>query len=88
MRGTVASVVPERGFGFITTADGGEFFFHRGALQAVDFEELAEGVEVEFEVGDEPGDQPGERPRAVNIRLAETAVPAVDHEVLPREKTG
>ena len=89
MRGTVASVSPERGFGFITTEDGQEFFFHRNALQATDFEELAAGVAVEFEAGhDTRGDEPGERPRAVNVRLADQAVPAVDHEVLPPEKTG
>jgi cold shock protein len=88
MRGTVSSLVADRGFGFITDADGREFFFHRGVLQATDFEELAKGVAVEFEVGQEPGDEPGERPRAVNVRLAEDAVPAGDHEVLPPEKTG
>ena len=88
MRGTVSSVVADRGFGFIADADGREFFFHRSSLQATDFEELAEGVAVEFEVGQEPADERGERPRAVNVRLAEDAVPAVDHEVLPPEKTG
>jgi len=87
MQGTIASVVPERGFGFITDDEGREFFFHRSALQATDFEELAAGVAVEFEVSREPGDEAGERPRAVNVRLADTAVPAVDHEVLPPEKT-
>lgn len=89
MHGVISSLVPDRGFGFIADAAGDEFFFHRTALTGTDFEELAEGVAVEFEVqNSEPGDQPGERPRAVNIRLAEDAVPAVDNEALPREKTG
>lgn len=88
MEGRVSSLAAERGFGFISDADGNEFFFHRAALQGTEFEELAEGVAVEFEVGrGEPGDEPGERPRAVNVRLADRAVPAVDHEVLPPEKT-
>jgi CspA family cold shock protein len=88
MQGTITSLVVERGFGFITDANGREFFFHRNALQATDFVELAEGVAVEFEVAREAaGDAEGERPRAVNVRLAEHAVPAVDHEVLPPEKT-
>ena len=86
MRGTVTSVSPERGFGFIG-GDGQEFFFHRNALLGVEFEQLAPGVDVIFEVDDNPeGDRPGEHPRAVNIRLAEYAAPAVDNEVLPPEK--
>ena len=88
MQGEVARVVPAEGFGFIRTTEGQEFFFHRTALQAVDFEELAPGVAVVFEVGEEHGDERGEHPRAVNVRLAEGAAAAVDHEVLPPEKTG
>jgi cold shock protein len=70
VEGTITRLVPERGFGFITGDDGQEFFFHRSALQATDFEELAEGVRVDFHAAHEaPGDQPGERPRAVGVRL-------------------
>ena len=88
MQGTITSLVAERGFGFITDGDGREFFFHRNALQATDFEELAEAVAVEFEVSREShGDEASERPRAVNVRLAEGALAAVDHELLPPEKT-
>jgi cold shock protein len=87
MRGTIADISPERGFGFIAAPDGGEYFFHRSALQATEFEELAPGIEVEFEVNRESGDRPNEGPRAVNVRLADEAIPAVDHEVLPAEKT-
>ena len=87
MRGVVSSIVPDRGFGFVRDEAGDEFFFHRSALKAVDFEELAEGVAVEFEVKNhEEGDQAGERPRAVNVRLADDAIPAVDNEPLPAEK--
>ena len=89
MHGTIARLVADRGFGFIAGDDGQEFFFHRSALQATEFEELAEGVAVEFDVKrDAEGDEEDERPRAVSVRLAEEAVPAVDHEVLPAEKTG
>jgi cold shock CspA family protein len=89
MRGTVAEVIIDRGFGFITADDGRQFFFHRGALQGADFEELAPGVAVEFGIaGEAPGDEPGEHPRAINVRLAPDAAPAVDHEVLPPQKTG
>lgn len=89
MHGTIASISPERGFGFIAPDDdSGELFFHRSALHGVDFEELAEGVTVEFTVGREEGDRPSEGPRAVDVRLADDAVPAVDNTALPPEKLG
>jgi cold shock CspA family protein len=89
MRGTVAEVVIDRGFGFIDDENGQRFFFHRSGLQGTDFEELGAGTAVEFEIGsDTHGDQPGEHARAVNVRLAPEAMPAADHEVLPPQKTG
>jgi len=87
MQGTIARIVPERGFGFITDQDGREYFFHRGALMGVDFEDLAPGVGVEFAARPpEAGDEHGEHPRAVSIRLTEDAVIAPDHERLPAQK--
>lgn len=88
MQGTIARIMADRGFGFIEAEDGQEFFFHRSALNATDFGELAPGVPVEFEVSNEtPGDRPDEGPRAVNVHLAPGATPAVDNEVLPPGKT-
>jgi cold shock CspA family protein len=87
LHGVVARIVPERGFGFVSGDDGQEFFFHRTALQATAFEDLALGVTVTFEIGQDPGDRPGEDPRAVSVRLADDAFPAVDNETLPQEKT-
>ncbi len=88
MRGTVARIVEDRSFGFIEGEDGQEFFFHQSALKAAEFGDLTPGVAVEFEVTNEThGDQPNEGPRAINVHLADDAVPAVDHEVLPAEKT-
>ena len=86
MQGTITSLAAERGFGIITTRQGEEFFFHRTGLQATDFEDLAPGLQVVFEVGRDSGDERGERPRAVNVRLSEQTVPAVDHERLPPDK--
>ena len=88
MHGTIARLVPERGFGFISDQDGREYFFQRNALMGVEYEDLAPGIEVEF-AGRPPesGDEPGEHPRAVSIRLADNASEAPDHERLPREKT-
>lgn len=40
------------------------------------------------QAGREAGDQPSEGLRAVDVRLADDAVPAVDHEVLSAEQLG
>jgi cold shock CspA family protein len=37
-----------QGYGFLTTPDGREIYFHRNALQGADFESLDEGTEVWF----------------------------------------
>ena len=88
MQGEISRLAPDGGFGFIIGENRQEFFFHRSALQALDFDELAPGIRVIFEAGHEAhGDEQGERPRAVNIRLAPDETPAVDHEILPEEKS-
>lgn len=88
MHGVVDRVVPEGGFGFLIGPNGEEYFFHRSALIGAEFEELGPGVTVEFQVAEDPGDTPDEHLRAVNIRLAEDAVLAVDNEPLPPWKLG
>ena len=87
MQGAIETLVQERGFGIIS-AEGHQFFFHRGAVEG-DFGDFAEGSRVVFEVYREPkGDEPNERPRAVNVRLADDEVPAVENVPLPAEKVG
>jgi cold shock CspA family protein len=76
--GTVDRLIPDRGFGFIADDDGSEYFFHRTALQATRLDDLAPGTPVTFALGSDPGDQPDEHLRAVSVRLAEEALPAVD----------
>jgi len=67
MQGTIKRVIRDRGFGFIRAADGQEIFFHRSALQNLNFESLHEGDNVEFEL------ERGEKgPRASNVRAAQT----------------
>jgi len=83
MRGTVDRVVADRGFGFLIGPNGEEYFFHRSALTGTAFEELGPGVTVLFRAAEEEGDTPEEHLRAVNIRLDEDAIPAVDNEPLP-----
>jgi cold shock protein len=64
--GTIKKLVPDRGFGFIAAEDGREYFFHRTGLDSsVNFDSLAGGERVEFEI--EPS-QKG--PRANRIKLA------------------
>lgn len=86
MRGTVSELLLDRGFGMIDS-EGRELFFHRSALQGVDFSELMVGSPVELEMDRDPvGDEPGERPRAVSIRLADDAIATSDNEPLAPEK--
>ena len=88
MHGRVDRLVPDRGFGFIRDDAGQEYFFQRGALMGVDFEDLAPGSAVEFGVRPpDEGDRPGEHPRAVSIRLSGEAMEAPHHERLPAQKT-
>jgi cold shock CspA family protein len=78
MHGMIERLSPERGFGFIRADDGREFFFHRSALHATRFEDLAPGTAVDFQIGHEKGDRPDEGPRAVSVHMAADALPAVD----------
>ena len=53
--GTIKKVVSERGFGFISGEDGKEYFFHRDGLTAsLDFNRLAGGEKVEFDIEQSP----------------------------------
>ena len=67
--GTIKRLVRERGFGFILGQDGVELFFHRSALQGVEFDALVEGQAVAFDV--EKGDK---GPRAANMRVSPSGV--------------
>ncbi|HVM96176.1 MAG TPA: cold shock domain-containing protein [Candidatus Acidoferrales bacterium] len=52
MYGTIKKIVRDKGFGFIVPDDGSDdVFFHRSSLQPkVQFDDLREGDEVEFQV--------------------------------------
>jgi CspA family cold shock protein len=65
MTGRIKKIVRDKGFGFITPDDGGDdVFFHRSRVAAkVQFEDLREGDEVQFQV------RPGEKgPQAFDLR--------------------
>ena len=64
--GTVKRVISDRGFGFIAAEDGKEYFFHRNELaESLDFDRLAGGEAVSFEVEASP-----KGPRAVKVQAA------------------
>jgi CspA family cold shock protein len=52
MYGTIKKIVKDKGFGFIVPDDGSDdVFFHRSRLAPkVEFDDLREGDEVEFQV--------------------------------------
>ncbi len=65
-QGTVKWFNAEKGYGFISDAEGNDIFVHFSALQMDGFKELKDGESVEFEVVE------GEKgPQAANVtRLA------------------
>lgn len=66
MKGTIKSIISDKGFGFITPEDGSkDVFFHQSNLQGVEFSELKPGDMVSFEV-----EQSEKGPRAVNVARA------------------
>ncbi len=61
--GTIKKIVPDRGFGFIASDDGKEYFFHRSAVD--NFDALQGGEKVTFEIEPSP-----KGPRAGRVRVA------------------
>lgn len=61
-QGTIKKLT-DKGFGFISDGDT-DVFFHMSALEGVQFDELHEGQEVSFEIGQGP-----KGPRAENVTV-------------------
>ena len=54
-QGTIKRLVSDRGFGFISReGEERDLFFHSKELVGVEFAELREGDNVQFEVADSP----------------------------------
>ena len=66
-KGTIKKLM-DNGFGFINTEGGKDLFFHRNELDGVEFNNLSEGQEVEYEKGRGRDN----RPAAVKVKLAGT----------------
>ncbi len=66
MKGTIKTLVRDRGFGFIAReGEAKDLFFHSKELKGVTFDELKEGDTLTFEVAN------GEKgPSAVNVSRA------------------
>ena len=47
-RGTVATLFPEEGYGFIATRDGRDIYFHRNSVLNNGFDRLHQGMAVRF----------------------------------------
>ncbi len=62
-QGTIKKLI-DRGFGFIDTGSG-QVFFHKSVVENSAFEELCEGLVVEYE----DGQGPDGRPCAVNVKV-------------------
>ncbi len=65
MNGRIKRLNSGKGFGFVGTEDGNDYFFHQSACNGVQFDDLREGQAVTFEDGHGP-----KGPRAENVRLA------------------
>jgi len=64
MEGTIKNLNPKM-FGFITQWTWKDIFFHKNDLVWVEFEDLNNGDNVTFEIGQSP-----KWPKAINIQLA------------------
>ncbi len=54
MTGTIKKIITDRGFGFISSEQGQEVFFHRSVLTNAAFESLQPGQTVEFDAESGP----------------------------------
>ena len=63
--GTVKWFSNEKGFGFISRADGDDVFVHHSSIQMDGYKTLSEGQKVEFDITDGPKGK-----QASNVRPA------------------
>ena len=55
MKGTIKTISPDKGYGFIRANDGNEYFFHSSAMvNPLDFSRIRKHQEVEFEPSESP----------------------------------
>ena len=66
MTGVIKRKLMDKGFGFLATPDGTEYFFHHTGVPNRAFDSLREGQQVTFDEETVPSKQ-GKGPRAVNV---------------------
>lgn len=49
MNGTIKRLATDKGYGFVTGADGTDYFFHRSVVRGSGYEALTFGDDVTFE---------------------------------------
>jgi len=64
-QGKIKRLVSDRGFGFIDGSEGDDLFFHHSSVAGVTFDDLKEGQEVDYELGQGP-----KGVRAENVKVA------------------
>ncbi|MGD1076240.1 MAG: HPF/RaiA family ribosome-associated protein [Thermodesulfovibrionales bacterium] len=70
----ISVLFPDEGYGFITTTDGREIYFHKNSLLNYDFQHLKKGMTVRF------AEEKGEKgPQASTVTVTGSAI------ALPRE---
>jgi len=67
-QGKIKRLVSDRGFGFVE-GDRDDIFFHHSALVDGNFDDLREGQELDYDIGQGPKGS-----RAENVRLVEQPV--------------
>ena len=64
--GTIKKLVQDKGFGFISTNDGTDVFFHHSTVADQQFDDLEVGQQVEYTLDGEGG-KGGKGPRAASV---------------------
>lgn len=92
--GFIAKMFSKKGIGFIMPSDGGpDVFFHCSSVADEQFDQLAEGQSVSYEL--EPTEEPNDGPRAATVaptdkiptgRTAEPNPPVARHPKARRRK--
>jgi cold shock protein len=66
-QGTIRKLVSDKGFGFISSTDGTDVFFHHSIVADGQFDSLEVGQQVEFTVDNSGGNKGGKGPRAASV---------------------